>query len=877
MKIITRSVSRDYLRNGKLNMQSGNGSYQSVVSSYGGVSGNYLPAIFNADGTYTVDLSKVLFTGNIVAEGEVTAYGAGESGGSSTGSVTIYDGLDSVAVDVALSANQGRILKDLIANVDLSDYYTKTQIEELLDSINSEDIDLSDYYKKPEVNNLLANYVKTTDFNTHTGDTTKHITSTERTNWNNTNTNFNDWFYKDSNGNIHSKYSFIGDAEISAYGAGSSSGSGGSITIVDGLTSIATDAALSANQGRILKDMIDNVDVDLSDYYQKNEVDSLVGSKASSNHTHNIADVSSLQNTLDDKADKYHSHSEYLTEHQANGGYIFAEAFSKTSFYTALSSALASVKDGESAIIDCTYFKGKHTITQGFNIDKPVTILFGDIDVTFNNSNGSNMFTFLCNNITIEGINRNTDKNSIEVGATIFRMTNADTTLNGYHIKSKGNKNLCLRNLTLEGVQTTLGRQYGNSSYPLNGVGGIYMEKADPSSTFGGNTCNNVRLENLLVTGTKAHGIYIDTPILSTIKNVRLSDIGGHGVFINAGTSLAFENVYMASANMAGFCIYGATYVSLNNCVAENCSIGFWLRSAFNVTMMSPGVEETFTAGTNPWRNSQPITKAYGFNLSTTDPSGNVVSISDVNSDASGYFIGYGILITGGRNINVFSPYIKDIAKSKVYEAYTGGTSISKNARYILVTGNCRQMYLANAGFKDSRNAASTITNEIQIDSDVDSMELIYNINNTTMASYTSSTPITNSTSVTAPIYCSSTSTVIRNGNTFYTDVNVEGNIIAGGDVTAYSDKRLKSDIKPLEVRGELNPVTYVKDGKESIGFIADEVKEVYPELVVTDESTEEKYLSLNYQQLTAVLYAEIKELKNQIKELNEKVRTMAN
>ena len=101
--------------------------------------------------------------------------------------------------------------------------------------------------------------------------------------------------------------------------------------------------------------------------------------------------------------------------------------------------------------------------------------------------------------------------------------------------------------------------------------------------------------------------------------------------------------------------------------------------------------------------------------------------------------------------------------------------------------------------------------------------------------------------------------------------------LTASGEVTAHSDRRLKTDIRPLEIRGELNPVTYVKDGKESIGFIADEVKEVYPELVITDESTEEKYLSLNYQQLTAVLYAEIKELKNQIKELNEKVRTMAN
>ena len=840
MNILTRYVSRDYLRNGKLNIQ---GSTVSSYGSYGGsLTGNYLPAISNADGTYTVDISKVQFTGSIIAEGEVAAYSSGESGGSSpSGSVTIYDGLDSNATDVALSANQGRILKGLVESqselVKLKDVtLTNLSDGQILKYDATKGYWVNGDGTKVTWQNIEGKPEGLTDENIKKLVDFKADDYLLKSVWDNV-------FDVDANGDLKVKVNVIGEKEISAYGAGASTG-GGSITIVDALTSTATDAALSANQGRILKDMIDNVDVDLSDYYQKDEVDSLVSGKA----------------------DKYHSHSGYLTEHQANGGYIFAEAFSKTSFYTALSSALASVKDGESAIIDCTYFKGQHTITRGFDIDKPVTILFGDIDVTFNNSNGSNMFTFLCNNITIEGINRNTDKNSIEVGATIFRMTNADTTLNGYHIKSQGNKNLCLRNLTLEGVQTTRGRQYGNSSYPLNGVGGIYMEKADPSSTFGGNTCNNVRLENLLVTGTKAHGIYIDTPILSTIKNVRLSDVGGHGVFINAGTSLAFENVYLASANMAGFCIYGATYVSLNNCVAENCSIGFWLRSAFNVTMMSPGVEETFTAGTHPWRNSQPITKAYGFNLSTTDPSGNSVAISDVNSEASGDFIGYGSLITGGRNINVFSPYIKDIAKSKVYEAYTGGTSISKNARYILVTGNCRQMYVANAGFKDSKNAASTIRNEIQIDSDVDSMELIYNINNSTMASYTSSTPITNSTNVTAPIYCRSTSTVIRNGNTFYTDVNVEGNIIAGGDVTAYSDGRLKNDIQPLVNRGGLQPVTFTMNGKKGIGFIAQDVQKLYPELV----SDNGQYLSLNYQQLTAVLAVQINDLRNELNGLKE-------
>ncbi|TLX78401.1 tail fiber domain-containing protein [Labilibacter sediminis] len=99
-----------------------------------------------------------------------------------------------------------------------------------------------------------------------------------------------------------------------------------------------------------------------------------------------------------------------------------------------------------------------------------------------------------------------------------------------------------------------------------------------------------------------------------------------------------------------------------------------------------------------------------------------------------------------------------------------------------------------------------------------------------------------------------------------------EGNIIAKGEVTAFSDRRLKSNIQPLQVRGDLNPVTYVKDGKNSIGFIAQEVRDIYPELVVGEE-TDDKYLSLNYAQLTAVLYAEIKALKTKINELENKIK----
>ena len=94
-----------------------------------------------------------------------------------------------------------------------------------------------------------------------------------------------------------------------------------------------------------------------------------------------------------------------------------------------------------------------------------------------------------------------------------------------------------------------------------------------------------------------------------------------------------------------------------------------------------------------------------------------------------------------------------------------------------------------------------------------------------------------------------------------------KGNITSNGEITAYSDIRLKTDIQPLENRGYIKPVTYKKDGKDCIGFIAQEVRELYPELVIED-NTEDKYLSVNYAQYVAVLQAQIIDLRKEIDEL---------
>lgn len=111
----TRTNINKTFRNGVVNAS--NVAVTNVGGGSSSLSGNFLPAVNNGDGSYTVDLSKVLFTGSVISEGEVTAYGSSDgSGSTTTGGVTIIDGLDSVATDCALSANQGRILKELIDN-----------------------------------------------------------------------------------------------------------------------------------------------------------------------------------------------------------------------------------------------------------------------------------------------------------------------------------------------------------------------------------------------------------------------------------------------------------------------------------------------------------------------------------------------------------------------------------------------------------------------------------------------------------------------------------------------------------------------------------------------------------------------------------------
>jgi hypothetical protein len=128
-----------------------------------------------------------------------------------------------------------------------------------------------------------------------------------------------------------------------------------------------------------------------------------------------------------------------------------------------------------------------------------------------------------------------------------------------------------------------------------------------------------------------------------------------------------------------------------------------------------------------------------------------------------------------------------------------------------------------------------------------------------------------------------------RFGSTFNTwtqafQIHTNGDVTAAGNITAYSDARLKTNVNRYENGLDkvmlLNPVTYTRkeSGKFETGFIAQEVREIEPSLIVDTEQTidgEENILSIDYSRMVAMLTAGIQEQQNMIKKQAEQIEEL--
>ncbi len=109
-------------------------------------------------------------------------------------------------------------------------------------------------------------------------------------------------------------------------------------------------------------------------------------------------------------------------------------------------------------------------------------------------------------------------------------------------------------------------------------------------------------------------------------------------------------------------------------------------------------------------------------------------------------------------------------------------------------------------------------------------------------------------------------------------DMSNAGAATFNNDVTAFSDKRLKTDIsniengieKVMQMQGVHYKRNDVEDAKPQIGVLAQDMEAIVPEVVLTaDDEMQTK--SVDYGKLTAVLIEAIKDLKAEIDELKGK------
>jgi hypothetical protein len=110
------------------------------------------------------------------------------------------------------------------------------------------------------------------------------------------------------------------------------------------------------------------------------------------------------------------------------------------------------------------------------------------------------------------------------------------------------------------------------------------------------------------------------------------------------------------------------------------------------------------------------------------------------------------------------------------------------------------------------------------------------------------------------------------------------GSISTTNSATAYntsSDRRLKQDIEPLAATDKLmqmNPVSYNwkadPDGPRSMGFIAQEMEELCPDAVSTD-NTDEAMMSMDYGRITPILVSALQDAHRKIEQLESRLAAM--
>ena len=558
-----------------------------------------------------------------------------------------------------------------------------------------------------------------------------------------------------------------------------------------------------------------------------------------------------------------------------SGGSTSDNSLDRTKKYKYNTAGTLTEFDGEPGDIDIVFSGSKSNLRRIADLERNVSIIANKILTTDGNATDADDASFnnkfadavrFKDNIRVDGTTQMNDNVDILGQVVISDQTTIGGGYGSTGITMSASGALSMDgNLTVEG-SGSFGGGYGSSGVGITAEGEIQADGRITSDTgFTGDVTGDVTGDLTgNVTGNIDGIVGGNTPAAGTFTTIGTSgDVTVGGNLTVSGTT---TTVNSNTVNI------GDSVLTLNSdetgAPSQNGGFEIERGTSDNVSFVWNEANDQWTTNGQPLRSGHMLPETdVTYDLGSSSLkwrdlylSGSTIRLGNATiSDSGG-----AISSSGGFSGNASTASAWQTARTlSLTGAVTGSASIDGSGNVSLATTNTADPTLTLAGdasgsatFTNLGNATLTVT--VANDSHSHSNYITSNANDEATGIYTFS----NTTAATS----ATTGAVKITGG-----LGVGGAIYASGDVTAYSDDRLKTNVHEIENGLDkvmaLRGITFerIADGSISTGVSAQDVHAVLPEAVSIDE---EGLMAVKYGNLVGLLIEAIKDLKDEVNEL---------